>query len=497
MLEESLTTFFPSWLVRLDTPPASRDPLGLQAHAMRQADGLLPGLNVFTSRARYYSFLCWALQLAQRAAPRPAHLDRALRLERLLVLCEAILHADDPFACSYVGRRRGRRFVAERAGTGLWELPTKILKNQVSNGALRLYRTSLANLGLIEEDDLEEGLGLRLTDRGQKLANQYEKTVDDNMAAWALDPATTQRKRRDSISNAARGMCLSARPGAYERRYLVDALVGKDGSAIERRETVTTLFEHDLLEHRDVGEDVAGADPDVAITGEQPAEQAEEHETQGNWRVIKGALGLSPSRRLHAIQVAAAYQLAALGQNALLRAALDPVIEHGRVPIKAWLDKVGERAGDGFTTSSAIAWAGHRPAIDVAEDLLDANDRPWQEIATLAIELLLRLGLDERYIRLLGDDPSPSVDLTIAWARDAATERPREMVGRLLPELVERHREVSARKGKGEWVVLDDHDLVKSDPRSLTLMLHSLRFTQLAQLAADLSLSPEDVADEP
>lgn len=139
---------------------------------MGHADRLLPGLNVFTSRARYYSFLCWALARAQSGAPPRAHLDRVHRLERLLVLCEAVRHADDPFACSYIGRRRGRRFVTERAGAGLWELPARILKNQASNGALRLYRTSLADLGFIEEDDLEEGLGLRLTDRGARLAGQ-------------------------------------------------------------------------------------------------------------------------------------------------------------------------------------------------------------------------------------------------------------------------------------------------------------------------------------
>jgi len=165
MLDEAISTWFPSWLVRLDAPPSSRDPLGLQAHAGGHADRLLPGLNVFTSRARYYTFLCWALARAQSGASARTHLDRIHRLERLLVLCEALRHEDNPYACSYIGRRRGRRFVTERQGAALWELPTRILKNQASNGALRLYRTSLADFGLIEEDDLLDGLGPRLTDR--------------------------------------------------------------------------------------------------------------------------------------------------------------------------------------------------------------------------------------------------------------------------------------------------------------------------------------------
>jgi hypothetical protein len=248
MLDESHSTFFPSWLVRLDAPPSSRDPLGLQAHAMAQADEILPGLNVFTSRARYYSFLCWSLAVAQHGAPPRAHLDRAHRLERLLVLCEAVRHEDDPYACSYVGRRRGRRFVNERRRAGFWELPTRVLKNQTSNGALRLYRTSLADLGLIEEDDLEDGLGLHLTQRGQRLADQYAKTVDGGLVGWALDPMTEQRKRRDTLLDAACGMCLSGRIGAYERRQIVQALVGLEGHGVDRRETVATLFEHDLLQ---------------------------------------------------------------------------------------------------------------------------------------------------------------------------------------------------------------------------------------------------------
>lgn len=497
MLDEALATLFPSWLVRLDAPPASRDPLGLQAHAMGQADRLLPGLNVFTSRARYYSFLCWALARAQSGAEPRAHLDRVHRLERLLVLCEAVRHADNPFACSYIGRRRGRRFVTERDGTGLWELPTRILKNQASNGALRLYRTSLADLGFIEEDDLEDGLGLRLTDRGSRLADQFQKVIDDNLVAWALDPGNEQRKRRDTIWDAAKGMCLSGRVGAYERRQLVEALFGQEGHGIDRRETAAILFEHGLLAGAPVGVEIASADPDlVTEDGGKPAEEAADNETRGNWAVLRRALEHGPSSRLHPVQVAGAYQLAALGLNALLRSALDPAAQHGRLSIAAWRTKVAEHAGDGFESAPALAWAGHRAAVEVAQDLLDADGRPWPEIAALATELLLRLTLDERYFRWLADDPMPLVDRLLLWARDAGTDQAGAMVSRLLPDLVLHHAEVSARKGKGEWLVLDGGELVKNDPRYLRLMLHSLRFAQLQQLAADLGLRPEDVTDE-
>lgn len=497
MLDETLSTYFPSWLVRLDVPPSSRDPLGLQAHAMGHADKLLPGLNVFTSRARYYTFLCWALARAQADAPPRTHLDRVHRLERLLVLCEALWHEDAPDACSYVGRRRGRRFVTERQGGGLWELPTRILKNQASNGALRLYRTSLADLGLIEEDDLEGGLGLRLTSRGQQLANQFEKIVDERIVAWALEPEPDKKKQRESLCNLAKGMCLSGRVGAYERKYLLTSLFGDEGHGVDRRETVQILFEHDLLAPAPVGEDIASADADlVSEDGGKPAENAADNETSGNWAVLRRALVLPPSNRLHPVQVAGAYQLMGLGLNALLASALDPVQEHGRLSILAWHNKVAERAGSRFEASSALAWAGHRPAVDVANDLLKADGLPWPEVAMLATELLLRLVLDERYLRWLADAPTPLVERVIVWSQAAGTEGPGAMMMRLLPDLVEHHAEVSARKGKGEWLVLDGAELVKNDPRFMRPMLHSLRFAQLQQLAADLNLRPEDVTDE-
>lgn len=496
MLDESIASFLPSWLVRLDAPPSSRDPLGLQAHAMAQADRLLPGLNVFTSRARYYTFLCWALSRSQAGALPRAHLERVLRLERLLVLCEALQHEDDPLACSYIGRRRGRRFVSERSGAGLWELPTRILKNQGANGALRLYRTSLASLGLVEEDDLEEGLGLRLTDRGQQLANQLEKVIDEGVVGWALEGAQ-QQKRRGTLLDAGARMCLSSRMGAYERRYLVAALLGADGDGIERRETVQVLFEHQLLGFASVGSDSTDNDADlITDDGGKPAEEAALFETRTNWGVLRPALERPPTSRLQPIQVAGAYQLAALGLNALFASALEPTAQQGRFPLATWRERIAERAGLDFEATSAAAWAGHRSPADVAEDLLGEAQRPWPEIGALAVELLLRLGLDERHARWLGDDPTPIVERLLLWTRDASIARAGELAARLLPDLVEHHRDVSVKKGKGEWLVLDGGELVKHDPRPLRLLLHSLRFTQLAQLASDLNLHPKDVADE-
>jgi len=117
-------------------------------------------------------------------------------------------------------------------------------------------------------------------------------------------------------------------------------------------------------------------------------------------------------------------------------------------------------------------------------------------VGVLGANLLLGLGLDPRYARWLEDDPLPIVDQAMHWARDAATDHAGDMLMRLLPELIVHHSNVSAKKGKGEWLVRDGNEIVKHDPRPMGLLLHSLRFAQLGQLAADLQLSAEDVADE-
>jgi hypothetical protein len=230
--------------------------------------------------------------------------------------------------------------------------------------------------------------------------------------------------------------------------------------------------------------------------GGRSADDAVIVETRGNWAVLQRALALAPSNRLRPIQVAGAYQLAALALNGLLRAALDAVEKVGRVALATVRARIAERAGSGFEATPAAAWAGHRRAVAVAEDVLLAEGLDWAQIGARAAELLLRVTLDDRCLRWLTDSPTPMVERLLEWRRDAGTSSAGAMFARLLPDLIEHHAEVSARKGKGHWIEMDGKELVRNDPRPLRLMLHSLRFAQLQQLAADLKLRPEDVVDE-
>ncbi len=86
----------PSWVEPSPDEPGSTDPLGYQAEADRIAEELLPGVTVQTRRARYLSFLCWAMD---HTGNKPAEIDRweiALSTgEYLRPKCNA--------TCSYLG----------------------------------------------------------------------------------------------------------------------------------------------------------------------------------------------------------------------------------------------------------------------------------------------------------------------------------------------------------------------------------------------------------
>lgn len=498
VLAERYDAVFPSWLVKLDAATTSRDPLGLQALAAANADGILPGLNVFTSRARYYSFLCWSIDVAQQAAKPEVHVDRVHRLERLLVLSEALRHREEPSACSYVGRRRGRAFVREHDDGRGWPLPTRILKNQSSNGALRLYRTSLANLGLIEEDDVDDGLGLTLTDRGQTLAEKYGNGVDPAIVRWALE-GTDQRKRADSLAETTDLLCLSGLSDRYERRNLIEALFGRNGTiaspdAMRRRDTARLLHSRGLLVDLSGRPDIAAADAD-AVSDDGGASAADE-ETRGNWNVIRAILRAPPSRELDLLQRVCAYELLAMALNRTFAALVEAVDGPGRVPVTEWLQRVEVTAGADYGQKPAREWSAPDDAIDLADRLL--GETSWPAIAARSLALLLHVLRSDRLVGWLHDVVIRDVFLmSVLEIRQQLTRTPRELHEALVRDIVVRHREESSRKGKGDWLFLDSNDLVRAEPRPLRAIVHSLRFAQLQQLAADLDLTAEEVADAP
>lgn len=153
------SSFEIAWVERDSSTEHSVDPLGLSAVADALAAQLLPGLTVATSRARYYSFLCWAVKQAEAKSRPIPHIHR---LEATLALEEASRHGDQGSKdCpSVVGRQTAARYLSTHDGN--WPpSPERLYKAT----AFATYRPSMRALGLLSNSRRPT-----LTEDGKKLA---------------------------------------------------------------------------------------------------------------------------------------------------------------------------------------------------------------------------------------------------------------------------------------------------------------------------------------
>jgi hypothetical protein len=189
-----LTGVLPNWVEADPLRSRATDALGLQVIADRLADRLLPGLSVLTTRARYFTFLCWA-----RARVGRDHDERGIhRWEVVLALAEATLSDDDPEhgeRCAFVGSRKVKGIPHDRAPPD----PRQVYKVP----AWRAYRASMIALGLIQGAPR-----FSLTEVGAYAAKRFQAAV---------------RARGTPIRPLPERACLS-RVSGYERRLLRDLL---------------------------------------------------------------------------------------------------------------------------------------------------------------------------------------------------------------------------------------------------------------------------------
>lgn len=148
------------------------DPIGTSAQADVIADDLLPQLSSRTLRARYLSYLCWAVGKTAGAANQ---LEQIHHLEALLAVAEARRHTADPESpdaelqsCpGVIGRRSMQRYFAERDGKDP-ERPERLYKNT----AFATYRPMMRSLGLITG-----ARHWRLTPVGERLAKAAKEVT--------------------------------------------------------------------------------------------------------------------------------------------------------------------------------------------------------------------------------------------------------------------------------------------------------------------------------
>ena len=145
----------PRWVESPPSEPGSIDPLGYRIQSDQIAEKLLPGLTVNTRRARYLSFLCWALD---RFGPDPEEIDR---WEVALSVGERLRHGSSN-ECSYRGVDRLSQL---RLSPGD-PVPPRLLQQS----ARVFYDALLSSAGFVDQSG-------ELTDLGKRLAGEFGKTI--------------------------------------------------------------------------------------------------------------------------------------------------------------------------------------------------------------------------------------------------------------------------------------------------------------------------------
>lgn len=139
------------------------DALGLGAQADKIADRLVPDLSGGTSRARYFSFLCWAVKRAEQTT---TPLTSIHRLEAEHALEEAELHDGQSSArCpGIVGRQSASSYLA--SNNGAWpKRPDRLYKST----AFATYRPAMRAIGLLRQTSRPT-----LTPAGERLAEAFK-----------------------------------------------------------------------------------------------------------------------------------------------------------------------------------------------------------------------------------------------------------------------------------------------------------------------------------
>ena len=195
------TATIPVWL---DPPPASQgsiDPLGYLAPAEKLADQLLPGVTVATRRARYLSFLCWAIR---ETGGNSAEIDR---WEIALSVGEYLRHGSNTAECNYLGSQ-----LVDRADLDPGDALPANLHVQTCR---QLYSGLVRSCGLCDESR-------RLTKLGDKIANEFGKDMP--------------RSRPRQVFRCEAMPCLSAIRG-YEKGWLREALLESNDASGRRSAT--------------------------------------------------------------------------------------------------------------------------------------------------------------------------------------------------------------------------------------------------------------------
>jgi hypothetical protein len=182
-----MSVIIPSWVEPNPAREVALDALGLSLQADQLADKLLPNLSVLTRRARYLSFLPWAVSKTSTAANPEREIHR---LEAQLALHEAKLHDEDPKQCKgIVGRSVAQAYLRESGGNAPAQ-PEALYKST----AFRAYRPLLYAIHILEGKTRPT-----LTPEGKEIAAAYGSAARGRPACLSKISDTEKRLLRKAL----------------------------------------------------------------------------------------------------------------------------------------------------------------------------------------------------------------------------------------------------------------------------------------------------------
>ncbi len=495
-VDREFDALLPQWLEPNRLPPGSRDPLGFQSHAERLANEILPGLTVFTSRIGYYGFIAWAVKrLNEEKLPATRSRRECFhRLERTLALCEFIHHGQEDRSCLILGQR-SKTQILQSAVNGRFRVPERILKNQESAGAFRLYSTSLESTGFATQapELVADGLlPLQLTELGKELADEFKKRVPDDFLGFAL---SDKAKSRDTLREWGKKLCFSGLGRMRFREiFLKGFLLGGTREAEARHHTVRLLFQRGLLrdayevaKRRRVSADSIAED-DVAGLEEEPEETG-----LANRDALLRFYGEKPKPESALLQKAAVFELLSLAQTAIFAHAINAIESTGRASISGLVESITADDEHGALWEVPFSKAANKAGSvrDIEQALVEAEDPAVA--AALGGALMARVQAERAYGARapdLADTPVMALLDAIDPSKSLA-----EGYGDLVQAMVARHEQVSRIKNRQRWCYLESGGIVRDDLRRLGYGWHAMRFPQLWSLCQDLGLTQKDVSN--
>jgi hypothetical protein len=486
----------PSWLEPHRLPPGSRDPLGFQTYAEKIADEFLPGLTVFTTRIGYYGFIAWAVRELNKAQFSRGVVRRELfhRLERALALCEFVNHGKEEKDCRLLGQR-SKSEVLQSAENNRFRVPKRILKNQESAGALRLYSTSIEKNSFaksVPEQAVDNLLPFTLTDLGARLARGFERRVPNGFWEFAFGE---KGKDRDAIREWGKSLCFSklGKLKYYRDPFLEGFLLGGGPEAEARYRTVKLLFSRKLLRDDYPIRRAREKPRNEALSEEEAAtlEEPLENEGLGNGEVLLRFYEERTSPEVAKLQKAAVFELLSLAHTAIFAHVIASLENTGKVLVKDLLNAIVRNKPSGRLWQIPMDAAGRK--ADTARVLVEklfVEESPAVR-AAIGGALLARVRADACLgtvaVELAG---TPVVMLLEALSPDKTMA---ESYEGLLQAMVARHEQVSLGKNRQRWCYLDSGAVAKDELRPLGVGWHAMRFPQLHSLCWDLRLGKEDL----